>query len=143
MIKHGHNRKGQRTSTYRAWAAAKNRCTNPTNAAFVSYGGRGITICKRWLKFENFLEDMGTRPVGATLDRKKNNRGYWPSNCQWATRKQQARNRRSSRYVTIGGVRRTVAEWCEINGVRLGTAHQRLSQYHWSGRDAVSLPRQK
>lgn len=142
-MKHGHNRKGKRTPTYRAWAAAKNRCLNPTNAAFDSYGGRGITFVKRWLKFENFLVDMGVRPVGTTLDRKHNDRGYSKSNCRWSTRKTQARNRRSSRLVRLGNVTKTVAEWCEIHGVRLGTAHQRLSQYHWSPRDAVTLPPQK
>lgn len=132
-----------KTSTYRAWAAAKNRCTNSRNDAFASYGGRGITFSKRWLDFRCFLADMGERPAGMTLDRKDNDKGYSKSNCRWATKKTQARNRRSSRRVRIGNVHKTIAEWCEINGVRQGTALQRINEYHWSIRDAVTLPRQK
>jgi hypothetical protein len=72
------------------------RCTLPNLPAFKNYGGRGITICERWMSFANFLADMGDRPPGLTLERNDNERGYEPNNCSWATRKEQLLNRRHS-----------------------------------------------
>jgi hypothetical protein len=93
---HGHGawRTGSISPTYWSWQAMIGRCTRPSHIAWKNYGGRGIKICKRWMKFENFLADMGERPAGLTLDRKKVNGHYTPGNCQWATRSQQAKNKR-------------------------------------------------
>lgn len=84
------------TRTYEAWKHMIQRCTNPHAKHFSYYGGRGITVCERWLSsFENFLADMGERPPGLTLDRYPDNDGnYEPDNCRWATWTQQAANRR-------------------------------------------------
>jgi hypothetical protein len=88
--KHGMNG----TPTHRCWRSMLARC----NGAHPNYGGRGIKVCKRWLKFENFLADMGERPEGKTLDRYPDNDGnYKPGNCRWATPKEQTNNRRPSR----------------------------------------------
>ena len=93
-IKHGHSRRGKMTQTYRSWADMLKRCNNKNSWAYKYYGGRGIKVCKRWFKYENFLEDMGIRSSKLTLDRKDNDKGYELSNCRWATRKQQSQNRR-------------------------------------------------
>lgn len=84
------------TRTYRSWDAMKQRCLNPNNIAYRYYGERGITICEEWLIFQNFYRDMGERPVGKTLDRIKNDKGYYKKNCKWSTPKEQANNTRSN-----------------------------------------------
>ena len=88
MTKHG----GRYTPAYQSWDHMKARCYNPNNSRYHRYGGRGIVVCERWLKFEDFLADMGPRPKGLTLERKNNDGNYEPGNCEWATRRTQGRN---------------------------------------------------
>ena len=83
-----------KTPEYRAWRSMKQRCYNPENKFFYRYGGRGIKVCKRWHKSENFLADMGKKPApNLSLERINNNKGYSPANCKWATQKEQIANR--------------------------------------------------
>lgn len=94
MVRHGHSLHGKISPTYRSWMSMRARCLNPNHQAWNLYGGRGIVICKRWDNFKNFLNDMGERPPGKTLDRKNPYKGYEPSNCRWATPLEQTLNQR-------------------------------------------------
>ena len=104
---HGHTRKGRASPTYQSWNSMIKRCTNPNTKRYSDWGGRGITVCDRWLhSFENFLADMGECPEGLTLDRIDNDGNYEPSNCKWGTYKEQRYNQRkhkNSVYLTFNG----------------------------------------
>lgn len=92
---HGHSKPGRVTGTYRSWQAMKDRCLKEDRRDYQWYGAKGITICERWLEsFENFLEDMGERPPGTSLDRIDPFGNYEPSNCRWADSKTQRMNQR-------------------------------------------------
>lgn len=82
------------TPEYRVWRSMHQRCSNPNHVRYGNYGGRGISVCERWSRFENFFADMGPRPTGLTLERINNAEGYAPDNCKWATWSEQNLNRR-------------------------------------------------
>lgn len=95
QLRHGHTTKRQQSLTYKSWASMLQRCENDRNPAYDSYGGRGIVVCERWRIFDNFLDDMGTRPHGTTIDRRNGDLGYYLENCRWAPSIVQVRNRRT------------------------------------------------
>lgn len=121
------------TATYNSWASMIQRCTATQSKMFQNYGARGITVCERWLTFENFFSDMGRRPsIGHTLNRLDNNAGYFKENCAWSTKTEQARNRRSSRLVTYNGLTDCVAGWAERLRIPLNVLDLRLRAYRWT-----------
>jgi hypothetical protein len=129
-----------KSRTFTTWAAMKNRCHSSTSQWYSRYGGRGIKVCDRWLEsFENFLADMGERPDGASIDRIDNDGNYEPSNCRWATRLQQERNKGSNRYFTINAERRALSEWCELYGANYQRVYARLL-LGWDIEKALTAP---
>lgn len=112
-LKHSHAKnKIDTTTTYHAWQDMRKRCTNPNRKEYKNYGGRGINVCDRWTNsFENFLEDMGERPEGLSIDRIDNNGNYEPSNCRWATKKEQCGNKRNNKWITWNGITKIQEYW--------------------------------
>lgn len=131
-----------KTPTYRSWISMKNRCENPNEPAFAEYGARGISVSPEFRTFESFYAIMGDRPKGMTLERIDNDRGYSPENVIWADRTAQARNRRTTRWITIDGQIKSFAEWCVIYGVSQGRVKYRI-QRGMSPKDALTKPRGK
>lgn len=125
---------------YHIWTSMRQRCINPKDAAYHKYGGRGIKVCKRWSKFENFYEDMGPRPKGKSLDRINNSKGYSPSNCRWATHIEQALNTRQSIKITMGGVTKSAAQWSKTLGAKNALVSWRLRN-GWDLKTAITAPR--
>ena len=124
---HIHNGKG--TRLYSIGKGMRQRCNNPNNHAYHHYGGRGITICEEWSSFENFRDwalENGYEDT-LTIDRKDNDGNYEPSNCRWATQKEQMNNVSYNRRIEWNGEEHTVAEWSEITGISRGVIVARLN----------------
>lgn len=135
LVKHGRSR----DPIYKIWTAMKQRCQNQKCESWGNYGGRGIRVCDRWMNFENFLDDMGPRPPGGTLERADNNGAYEPSNCFWADRLHQQNNRRVNRLLTADGETMTCRQWELRLGFRRGTIASR-KRLGWSDVEAVKTP---
>jgi hypothetical protein len=116
------------TPEFVVWSGMLSRCTNENDPAWSRYGGRGITVCAKWLDFASFYSDMGPRPPGFQLDRIDNNLGYYKENCRWATRSENARNKRNSRLVSYEGKQVTLMEASERSGISFDTLWRRLQR---------------
>lgn len=114
------------------------RCSNPQHKYYARYGGRGIRVCARWLSsFQLFLDDMGERPKGTTIDRINNAGDYEPNNCRWATWDVQSCNKASTHYLTIGGKTQAIAKWARDVGLKKTTVTGRIAR-GWTPERALS-----
>lgn len=126
-----------RTPTHISWVSMKQRCNNQNSPSFFRYGGRQIKVCKRWVSFKNFFEDMGKRPKGTSLDRIDNNGNYNKNNCRWTNRFVQTNNRRTNKLITFKNTTHTLAEWERLKGFRSGLIASRLLR-GWSEERSLS-----
>lgn len=113
---------------YDTWRNMIRRCTNPKDEHWLHYGGRGITICDRWMDIRNFIADMPDRPIGMELDRKDNDLGYSKDNCQWVTREVNMRNKRNSHLVEYKGKTMSLIEASELSGILHSTLSNRIKK---------------
>jgi hypothetical protein len=129
-----------KTALYGIWQHAKARCHNPTDGAYPKYGGRGLVMCERWRhSFEAFAKDMGPRPSAKhSIERKDNDGGYCPENCVWATKSEQANNRKSSRIIDVDGHRKTAMQWSRETGIHESLIRARIDRLGWTPKDAVT-----
>lgn len=125
---------------YRAWVHMRTRCNNPKHRAYPYYGGRGITVCERWMNsFVVFLADMGPCPPGHWLDRKESNLNYSPENCKWSTPQEQQNNRRDNILLTFQGRTQSEAMWERELGFRPKTINNRR-RHGWPTERAIATP---
>lgn len=141
--------------TYMAWAGARKRCFYPGDSHYDVYGGRGVTMCWGWNDFASFFKDMGFKPTSDhSLDRKNPDGHYscghcedclrmgWPANCRWATKEEQANNKRDSKFITMDGITLTIEQWSRRLGIGSGIVRWRIRE-GMSGVDALKKPVRK
>lgn len=135
-----------RSKEYNAWYHMIRRCFYPQTPFYENYGGRGITVCDRWLGangFDNFYQDMGVKPSSKhSIDRIDSNGDYSPNNCRWATDKEQARNRRTTKLITIGDETKPMVEWCEFYNIEYSLVKDRI-QDGWDPLKAFTTPKKR
>jgi hypothetical protein len=136
---HGHTRGKVFTRTYSIWASMLARCSTPSATGYANYGGRGISVCEKWRKFEGFLEDMGECPDGLSIDRLDTNGNYEPGNCRWASDAEQARNTTRTVYVHVAGEKKVARDVAAANGIHIATFKKRLYVYGWPVEQACGV----
>jgi len=126
---------------YICWKHMLRRCYNKLDKSYPNYGGRGISVCKRWHDIENFIADMGPHcSDDVTIERIDNNGDYTPGNCIWANRKVQANNRRTTHFLTYNGKTQSLKAWSEELGLNLGTLWERIKVWGWDIERALTQP---
>lgn len=125
------------TLTYETWSAMKQRCSSEK----YRYFRNGIRVCERWQSFENFYADMGEQPVGKSLERRDNSKGYSPDNCVWATTLEQNLNRSITNFIEYGGERLCITHWARRVGLSAACLHRRITKMNWSIEKALTTPR--
>jgi hypothetical protein len=133
---------GTYTPEFSVWKGIIKRCTNPRCKAFKNYGGRGITVCERWRSFANFRDDMGPRPLGMSIERIDNERGYSQDNCRWIPNTEQGLNTRRTVLVTFAGVRMPLSQACACAGLGYNLVRDRIRVLGWPIDKALTQPKQ-
>jgi phosphoadenosine phosphosulfate reductase len=138
---HGHTANAVVSPTYRSWAAMLQRCYNPKHVGYARYGGRGITVCERWRdSFEAFVADMGERPSrDHSIERTDGDKPYEPTNCTWATKKAQQRNRAVVKVIEHNGRAQAIAAWAEEAGLATNVLANRIAR-GWDMERALTTP---
>lgn len=143
---------GSKDPLWQPWNSMMKRCYKTLYHDYGRYGGRGIQVCERWRNFISFQADMKESFLAhaqehgrkdTTLERVDNERGYSPENCNWATRKIQARNRAKTKFIVFDGKRKTLAEWAEDLNIPYGTLQGRITNHGWSHERAITTPVRK
>lgn len=131
--KHGHHVNGRPSKTYKTWQDMISRCSNIKKHNYHRYGGRGITVCERWLIFVNFLQDMGVKPIGLTIERIDNDKGYYKENCRWATVKEQRLNQSTTFIVNFNKKNIPLLEAYVLSksDIPYKLVYQRVTNYKW------------
>lgn len=142
-IKHGALIGDAEPRVYRIWRSMKERCQNPKHVHYDNYGGRGITVCERWQDFAAFFEDMGNPPPKHSIERRNGDGHYCKENCHWATAKQQGRNKRSNRVLTVLGITGCMSELAEHFGISYDVVCQRINALGWDAERAFTTPVEK
>lgn len=129
--RHGHTSNKSVTPEYRAWQNMNRRCHDPGFGEYTRYGQRGVMVADEWRRgtpgaFEAFLQAVGPRPDGCSLERNNNDGPYAPGNVRWATSTEQANNRSTNTRITLDGETKTLAQWCRERGIKPGTVMSRL-----------------
>ncbi len=140
-FRHGHGKlNGRPTVEYSTWLGMKKRCYDKNDQAYKNYGGRGITICDRWIhSFQNFFEDMGPKPIGLTIERKNNALGYCKENCVWDTPVVQANNKRNNIRITCFGKTMNLGQWSAEVGIHRETLVGRI-KHGWPAELMLTQP---
>lgn len=141
-LRHGDARPGRVARLHNIWRGILKRCNAEAAAPHPRYAGRGIRVCAEWLRYENFKSwalGHGYRD-DLTIERLDNDRGYEPDNCRWATRREQAGNRRSSTFIEHAGRRLIVADWARLTGISPSAILQRIHALGWSPSKAITTP---
>jgi len=138
MKTHGHTVNGKLSKTYQTWVNMRERCFNNKVDRYKNYGGRGISVCDRWANsFDNFLNDMGEKPNGMTIERIDVNANYSKENCRWATAQEQAKNKTNTRLISYNGLTLTTQEWAKKIGISFSCLRVRLHR-NWPIEKALS-----
>lgn len=125
---------------YGSWSSMVQRCTDKNHPYYKNYGGKGITVCDKWLRFEGFYEDMKDKHMdGLMIDRKENDKGYYKENCRWISRKEQANNMTTNRIVEIDGYKLTLSQAADKYGVSYTAVRMRIHR-GWSVEEALRTP---
>ena len=128
-----------RRPVYKTWTDMTRRCSDQSSKDWKDYGGRGIKVCEKWMKFENFYADMGDVPYQMSLDRIDNAKGYSLENCKWSSSEEQASNKRNNLNLEFRGEKKSLARWCRELSLNYSRTYARLFRRNWAVNEAFQM----